>query len=165
MENRDLSGMKVNPYAKKKAPEPKYNTRVQYDFLSYLRLVMRWAFSNHDLTKPEIELMLYLYGEGNFSQRQFSDYYRTLGLYQIKGFTKFKEDGWIKQFRARSGKQCALYSLTSKGLRLCSRMHKMCTGEEPIPVMKKTNKMAESKKVIDKHYLTAIKRMNRRSKE
>lgn len=166
MAKRDYSGMLIHPYTKKKqAPSSKYEHRIKYDFLSYTRLVMKWVTSNYELTRPEVELLLFLYGQGTFSQRQFFDYHTTLGIYQIKGFKKFQKDGWIKQFRERKGKECALYILTTKGQRLCSRMHKMCAGEEEIPTTARANKMAKSGKPIDKFYLEAIKKMNRHRRE
>lgn len=162
MAKRDYSGMVINPYTRKKqAPACKYKHDIKYDFLTYMRLVMKWAVANNDLTRPQVELLLFLYGQGKFSQKQFFDYHTTLGIYQIKGFQQFIEDNWIKIYRPKKGRECALYIITTKGQRLCSRMHKMCAGEEKIPTSPRSNNLAKSSKPIDRYYLEAIKKMNR----
>ncbi len=146
---------------RKKSPESRYSHRIKYDFLTYIRLIMKWAVDNHDLSRPEIELLLYLYGQGTFTKNQFSGYYSTLGMYQTKGFNKLNQEGWIRLFRDKNGKENALYILTTKGQRLCSRMHLMSSGEEKIPTSSRSNVITKSNKSIDKYYLEAIKRMNR----
>lgn len=155
--------MKVNPYKKnkKQVPLSRYQHRIKYDFLTYIRLVFKWCISNYDLTRPEVELLLFLYGKGTFSKKQFFDYHTTLSIYQIKGFKKLQKEGWIRKFRDRKGTESALYVLTTKGQRLCNRMHKFCSGEESIPTTSRSNKMVTSNKKIDSFYLEAIKKMNR----
>lgn len=154
--------MKVNPYTKKKIPPTRYKNRTAYDFLQYIRVVFKWATENYDLSRPEIELLLYLYPKNGFTKKQFTNYQRLISIYQIKSFRKLTDEGWIRMFRPRKGKETALYVLTDKSKRLCSRMHRFCTGEAEIPTSPRSNALArEGGKRINNYYLDAIKQMNK----
>jgi len=165
MGKRDLSGMKKNPYAKKKKGDlPRYNSRIKYGFLQYVRIILRWATANYDLTRPEVEMLLYLYPVGLFTQKKFSDYQSTISIYHIKTLTKFLEDGWIKKYRDKTKDHNALFTLTDKAKKMCNRMHNFALGEEDIPVGR-SNKLSDTKredaKRIDSYYINIINKMNR----
>lgn len=147
---------------KSKLPTTRYRSRVEFDFLKYIRIVFKWAVENYpDLTKPKIEFLLYLYGIGAFSRKQFDDYHKLLGIYAVKTFQEFVDNGWIVLWRPKSSKQHALYVLTNKGKTLCGRMHKFCCGLEEIPTKAVNNKMSrEDAPRINNYYLEAIKKMN-----
>jgi hypothetical protein len=146
-----------------KKPQPRYRSRVEYDFLMYSRIIFKWATENNpDLTRGEIEFLLYLYGVGAFTKSQFHDYHRLIGLYSLKSLQKFQDDGWIKLWRPKSGKETAIYVLTNKSKILCGKMHKFACGVEEIPTDPKVNKVAETEeKRINNYYLDAIKKMNK----
>ena len=158
--------MRVTTENKTKTPQPPFRHRTsrEYDFLQYIRLVMKWATTNNDLSRGEVEILLYLYTKGTFNKDTFSKYHRTFGMYQMKTFDKFLEQGWIKMWRPKTKKgEAALYVLTNKGKTLCSKMHKFCTGEMEIPetkanVLSKNN--GENPRMYD-YYFDAIKKMNR----
>lgn len=156
-------GHHLNSKLSTKTPSPRYRSRVEYDFLKYIRVVFKWAVDNHpELSKPEIELLLYLYGVGAFSKKQFNDYHKLMGLYSIKTLKKFEEGGWIKLWRARKGREHALYTLTHKAKMMCSKMHKFSCGEEEIPDNPVSNKMMRKDAPrINGYYMDIIKRMNK----
>lgn len=146
-----------------KDPPARYRSRIDYDFLKYIRIIFKWASENYpDLTRPQIEFLLYLYGVGAFSKKQFNDYHRLLGLYAIKTLQKFLDEGWIKVWRVRKGKEYALYTLTHKSKIMCNSMHKFACGLEEIPMNMSANRMARKDAPrINNYYLDMIKRMNK----
>lgn len=146
-----------------KEPYPRYRSRIEYDFLKYIRVVFKWVADNHpDLNKPEVEFLLYLYGIGAFSRKQFDDYHKLLGLYSIKTLTKFEEEGWVRIWRAKNGKTHALYTLTQKAKIMCNKMHRYACGVEEIPLNPVSNEMARKDAPrINTYYLDMIKKMNK----
>lgn len=147
---------------KSKKPKPRFVSRVEFDFLKYIRVVFKWAKDNSGLGRPQIELLLYLYGLGAFSKRQFSEYYRLIGIYQQKGLQDMIDDGWIRLWRAKKGKEHALYTLTVKGKHLCNAMHRYCAGVSDIPIIASQNKMArEDAPRVNNYFLDIVKRMNK----
>lgn len=156
-------GYHVTVRDKTKKPAPRYRSRVDYDFLKYIRVVFKWATDNYpELSKPEIELLLYLYGTGAFSKKQFNDYHKLLGLYSIKTLKKFEEGGWIKLWRNRKGREHALYTLTHKAKLMCNKMHRYSCGVEEIPDNPVGNQMMRADAPrINNYYMDIIKRMNK----
>ena len=141
-----------------------FTKRESFSFLQYLRIVMHWAKRNSGLTRPHIELLLYLHPLGIFTKNDFAFFCRVIQVYQIKLFKTFLAEGWIKEWRSAkpNKKQSALYCLTPKGETLCTRIHKMCLGEEPIPEGE-SNNISQSSRPIDKYYMDIIKKMNKKN--
>jgi len=154
-----------NNVENRKKPETRYRSRVEYDFLKYIRVVMRWATENHpELSRGQIELLLYLYTLGAFSQNQFNQYHRILGMYAAKTMDLLIDHGYIRMWRAKRGRVCALYVLTHKAKLMCNRMHKFCVGEEEMPESARFNNIAKGKADsprINNYYMDIIKRMNK----
>ncbi|NRA77252.1 MAG: winged helix-turn-helix transcriptional regulator [Pseudoalteromonas sp.] len=145
-----------------KKPKPRFRSSRDYDFLQYVRIVMKWAMKNYDLSRPDIELILYLYPMGAFSIREFNRFHKTMRMYHFKTLDRFIEDGWIVMWRPKKGKESALYTLTNKAKTMCSKMHKYCTGELSIPTNPRVNVLAGNTGVrMDGYYMEIIKKMNR----
>ena len=150
---------------KTKDPKPRYRSRVDYDFLKYIRLVFKWAQENYNLNRPKIELMLFLYGTGAFSKKQFNDFHKVVGMYADKSLKNLIDEGWVTQWRPanRYKKIHALYTLTQKAKIMCNKMHKYSCGIDEIPLTPDKNILVQKKeeKRINSYYLDAIKRMNK----
>lgn len=146
--------------AKHRKKPQRYQQTVEYDFLQYIRIVKKWALENHNITTKELDMLLYLNPAGIFTQKDFYFFHKTIGMYGNKAFERLMAEGWISVWRERKNQQKALYTLTTKAKLLCNRMHKMCLGEEDIPVSR-ANKMLTSDKVINKYYLEVIKKMKK----
>ena len=154
--------VKVDKTVKVERPKPRYQSRVEYDFLKYIRVIMKWASDNYDLSKPDIEFLLYLYGQGAFTRTQFNKYHRIISLYPNKTVKRYLEDGWIRVWRPKKGKQHAVYTLTQKAKIMCNKMHRFACGVEEIPTDSKSNEMGKSDKPrINKYYMDVIKKMNK----
>lgn len=148
----------------RRKPKPQHTSVRDYDFLQYIRIVMRWALDNNDsLTKGKLEMLLYLYPKGAFSFSQFYKYHKTISLYQRKTLDELIKDGWVYLWRPKSGNQVALYALTNKAKTLCDKMHKYCVGDEKLPVEPEKNSLfKEGGKRINNYFGDMIIDMNKR---
>lgn len=145
--------------------KPRHRSEREYDFLQYIRIVMRWATAHTGLNRQEIELLLYLYPKGAFTKNEFFVFHRTISMYQDKTFDKLMEEGWMKMWRPKKGKESALFCLTTKAKIVCSKMHQFCVGDKEIAVKTRTNPLVNSKVRMDSYYMDMIVSMNKRKKE
>lgn len=150
----------------KKPPVRRY-TYVEYDFLKYIRIVFKWAQSNYpELKKADLEMLLYLYPNGAFTQTKFHIYHKTMGLYAVSKFKKLMSEGWIKLWRPRKNNEAALYVLSMKAKSLCTKMHKLCCGAQPMAKDRINNKIIrdaldKNKPKVNNYYLDMMKKMNK----
>jgi hypothetical protein len=143
-------------------PKPRHRSTRDYDFLQYIRPVFKWATENSGLTRPQVELMLYLYPKGVFKKSDFFEYHKILGMYQSKTFDMFVKDGFINVWRPKKQGHPALFSLTNKAKQICDKMHKFLTGEKEVPVNSRNNVLAqEGGARINGYYMNVIKKMNK----
>ena len=145
----------------RKKPVPRMRSERDYDFLQYIRIVFKWATSTTGLSRPEIEMLLYLYPKGAFTRGDFLTYHKTISMYQTKSLNKMIDEGWIYLWRPYKKNQRALFALTNKAKVICSKMHQFCTGDKSIPVKTRTNKLLKSDVRIDGYYMDIIMKMNK----
>lgn len=146
----------------KSKPVPRHRSTRDYDFLQYIRPVFRWATENSGLSRPHVELLLYLYPKGVFARKDFYDFHKLLGMYQIKTFQMMMDEGFIVMWRPKKNGQKPLYILTNKAKQLCDKMHKFLTGEKKMPVNNRVNILAKDTGVrINTYYMDIIKKMNK----
>jgi hypothetical protein len=150
---------------KTKKPLPVCRTNIDYDFLQYIRIVYRWALANNDLSRGELDLLLYLYPIGAFTFSEFYKYHKTISLYQNKTLDKFLKEGWIKVWREKSSTQTRLFALTQKGKILCGNMHKMLVGDKEVPTDKRNNVFVDKSVKINDFYADMMKQMNKKRKK
>lgn len=155
------------PFNKRVTNEVIPNIRIsrQYDFLKYIRIVMKWATTNYEITRPHLELILYLYGEGLFTRYEYNDAHKIIGMKDSYTFKKFVDDGWITIFKEKTTTSPRLYTVTAKGKKMCSRMHKILVNEENIPESVRYNKLASEEGSTNYYYMKAIAKMNKRRKQ
>lgn len=142
-------------------PSKTFHQKLQYDFLQYVRIAFKWACETHSISRPHLELLLYIYPIGLFKRTDIEVFTKTIDMKYTRVFRTLEDDGWITLWRQKKGKQAALYTLSTKARILCGKLHKICTGESEIPESK-YNPLVNSEKVIDKYYLNVIKKMNTR---
>jgi hypothetical protein len=117
------------------------------DYLKYWKVVKQWAKVKYNLGTADIEMMLFLYSEGLFNQKQF-------------------KDKWIVVWRKRKGKESTLYELGFSGKRMCASIYKKLNMEETVSEDRRLNPIFNpnadySKKV----YRKIIKKMNKEVKK
>lgn len=135
---------------------------MDYDFLKYIRIVFRWAQENYpDLSRSDIEFLLYLYGMGAFTKKDFNDYHKTIGMYSLKLLDRYQKDGYVVMWRPKKGSVHALYVLSNKAKIMCNKMHKFACGVDEIPLSSETNNMGKKDNPrINRYFLDIIKKMN-----
>ena len=151
----------------RKKPRPQHTSVRDYDFLQYIRIVYKTILKNYDdLTRGQLDLLLYLYPRGAFSYTEFRKFFRVVGLYDKAALKQYVKKGYIYVWRERKGNKIQLYALTNKAKTMCDDMHKYCVGEKEIPTSKSKNKLfTETGVRIDGYYGNIIKDINKRTKK
>ena len=146
-----------------KKPTPRHRTVRDYDFLQYIRPVMRWGQLHTGLDRRRLEGLLFLYSTGLFTKKGFTNYFKIIELNQTGVFQYFLDNNWVKVWRYRTKDQGALYEVSNRGKQVCDRMHKFLTGETKMPEGELVNPIAvnEAGHRINNYYMDVIKKMNK----
>jgi hypothetical protein len=154
----------------RKVPTKGYDDRVRinydrrqptFDYLKYFRIVRYWVKRTHDLSLPDLEMLLFLYSERLFKRSDFNEY-EEIFSWDVKRFERLRQEGWISIWRKASGSQPALYEVSYKGKRLIVSIYKKLAGEETISELAHRNPIfKKNSPYTDKVYRRAIKRMNK----
>jgi hypothetical protein len=102
----------------------------RHDFLKYIRVARNWIKKNHNITLPELEMLLYLYSENLFTRSQFYEYAKIF-TWNKKWLKELEAKGWIIQWRkANTYKaQPALYTLSRNCKLMISDFYKKLAWE------------------------------------
>jgi hypothetical protein len=135
------------------------------DYLKYWKVVKQWAKVKYNLGTADIEMMLFLYSEGLFNQKQFEEYTEIMS-WDKNRFHNLMKDKWIVVWRKRKGKESTLYELGFTGKRMCASIYKKLNMEETVSEDRRLNPIFNpnadySKKV----YRKIIKKMNKEVKK
>lgn len=134
----------------------------EYDFLKYIKVIFRWGTKHSGLSRPNLEILLYLYAKGTFTRAELAEYYTTLGVMTRRKWQQWFDDGWFVVWRSSKRNVKGLYDLSSKAKIVCSKMHRMCTGEVDIPVTRRSNPLNKRRDiVVNKYYTKLFHKMNR----
>ena len=135
------------------------------DYLKYWKVVKQWAKAKYDLGTADIEMMLFLYSEGLFTQKQFEEYNEIKSWDRIR-FHNLKKEKWIIVWRKRKGKEATLYELGFKGKRVCASIYKKLNMEETVSEDRRRNPMFDTNADYShKVYRKIIKKMNKEIKK
>ena len=158
----------------RKVPTKGYNDLVRinydrrqptFDYLKYFRIVRYWVKRMHDLSLPDLEMLLFLYSERLFKRSDFNDY-EEIFSWDVKRFERLRQDGWISMWRKAKGSQPALYEVSYKGKRVIVSLYKKLAGEETISETSQNNPIfKKNSPYTDKVYRRAIKRMNKATEQ
>ena len=135
------------------------------DYLKYWKVVKQWAKAKYDLGTADIEMMLFLYSEGLFTQKQFEEYNEIMS-WDRNRFHNLKKEKWIIVWRKRKGKEPTLYELGFKGKRVCASIYKKLNMEETVSEDRRRNPMFDTNADYShKVYRKIIKKMNQEIKK
>lgn len=155
----------------KQKPKPNIHVRKTYykrerkhNFLKNWRIVRYYIKRKYDISSTELELLLYLYDSDLFTKKEFIKFSNTINWQRSK-FKEMCDDGYIKTWREKQGKEAALYELTKKAKMICNQVYKKLTGEEVISEDPYQNCVFKSDNFQDKIYRNLIKKMNEKTKE
>lgn len=135
----------------------KYNPKS--DYLKYWKVIRYYVQAKYKVSPADLDMLLFLYSERYFSQKDFFEYNQLLSWDRDRFFRLLRDD-WIIVFRKREKGKKTLYSVSFKGKKMIATMYKKLNGEE-IPMSQSSNPMfAKNVSYFDKVYRNMIKRMN-----
>ena len=134
----------------------------KHDFMKHWRVVRLWAMKRYEITEQNLEIILALYSEGLFTQRDF-DMVVFTNNWSKKRLQNLIDAGWIHMFRKRQSHEAAKYELTFYGRKMCASIYRKLTGEEQIPENRVNNPIfkASNDSYSNKKLRQAIKRVNK----
>lgn len=141
-----------------------FSREKKYNFLKNWRIVRYYIKRKYDLSSTELEVLLYLYDTDLFTKKEFIKFANTINWQRSK-FSEMCNDGYIRLWREKEGRESALYELTKKAKLICNQVYKKLTGEEVISEDPYVNCVFKSDNFQDKIYRQLIKKMNVSTKE
>jgi hypothetical protein len=160
--------IKVRKVNENKFEDARYRTSPRYTFLQYIKVAYKWAMTNYDISRRNLELLFYLYGIGTFTKKEFVFYSRLLMPNGMALFNSLMKHGWIVMWRDYSKLNPALFVLSDKAKKLCDKVHKICLGEIEISENPRVNFIAEKNENtprINMYYMYVIRDMNKKFRE
>jgi hypothetical protein len=157
--------VKVRKVNENKFEDARYRTSPRYTFLQYVTVAYKWAMTNYDITRKNLELIFYLYGVGTFTKKEFTLYSRLSNVNARVIMKRLIDGGWIIIWRDYSRYNAALFVLSDKAKKMCDKIHKICLGEILISEDPRVNFIAdvnEKTPRINRYYMDVIKEMNKK---
>ena len=135
------------------------------EYLKYWKVVKQWAKVKYDVGTADIEMMLFLYSEGLFTQKQFEEYNEIMS-WDKNRFHNLLKDKWIIVWRKRKGREGTLYELGFRGKRLCASIYKKLNMMETVSEDRMRNPIFDpNADYSQKVYRKIIKKMNQEIKK
>jgi hypothetical protein len=107
------------------------------DYLKYWRVIRYYMKAKHNISTPDLELILFLFSEDYFTTRKFKEY-AELVRWERERFSRMIREGWIESFRKRDGNKAGLYKLSDKSRRIVLDIYRKLNGDE-IPTTAENN--------------------------
>ena len=130
------------------------------NYLKYWRVVRFWVKAKHNLSTPELEMLLFLYSEEYFNKTKFKEFEQLMS-WDLSRFDNLLKEGWIIVWRKKSGKFATLYELSYKGKRVVATVYKKLSGEEIAESPNVNPLFRKDACYMDKIYRNSIKEMNK----
>lgn len=131
------------------------------DYLKYWRVVRHWALVQYELYPADLDMILYLYSEKYFKTADFRGYANIMS-WDKKRWRRLLNNGWVQEFRPRSGNKGAIYQLSPKAKTCVATIYRKLNGEE-FAETRKRNKFMNSRKKLrftDKMYRDYMLKIN-----
>lgn len=104
------------------------------DYLKYWRVVRYWVQMKYGLTQSELELLLFLYTEGEFTSTDFNVFNKLISWDRDR-LAKLVREGFIKTrpIYSSTDKAKVRYSLTTQSKHIVNMVYRKLGLEEEIP--------------------------------
>lgn len=133
------------------------------DYLKYIRIVRYWACKYYNVTLPNLEILLFLYSEGLFTENYFTDFTKLCG-FKMDRFTTLRKDGWVVIFRDQTPNELAIYEVSKKTKSMIRTIYRKLNGIEPISEHSSNNPIfLATASHTDKNYQRSIIEMNKKN--
>lgn len=129
------------------------------DYLKWWRVIRRYTCIKHDISSPDLDIILYLYSEGLFNYWKYKEYSNSFGWDKGR-FKRLKEKGWIHCWIKRGDDGYRLYEVTRQGRTMCTYMYKMLNYEMEIPESERRNPIMKKRTFSEKVLAISIKKFN-----
>ena len=133
----------------------------QLNLLKHYRIIRKWACKTCDIKEADLELLIYLEAIDLFTKDDFKK-----GTYSYswdnRRWNRLLKQGWITVWRKRNRttQKYHIYKVSVKCKQLTSRMYRIMTGEENIPVSKIKNNTYSNKVLLKSiEYLNSDKKI------
>ena len=136
---------------------------IEWAPLTNWRLIRYWVCENHDLSHAELELLLYLHPIDYFTVEDFRNG-ELMYSWDKNRFYDLIDRGWINKVFKNNGRKGGhnRYATSRKFRLLYNRIHRIISGEEPIPESAARNNIMKRETYTHKVYSQAIKQFNKK---
>lgn len=138
---------------------PVHEGSVEYDFLRNIRIVFKFIEKKYELSRTDLETILYLYPLGVFTREKYREYTIVFDPKTTASFGRLTSKGFIVLFRPYTPFEKPTYILSKEAKTMCKEMHKMCISPEKMK-KGKGNPFDPTVKT-DKKYLDLIMKIRR----
>lgn len=140
-------------------------TELKYDFLADWSIVRRWAQINYDLSRSDLEMLLFLHKKQLFTRADFTEYANFM-TWDKDRFDRLLREDWIYIWRKRGFQEANMYEVSFKTKKMITSIYKKLVGLEPIPASPRRNKVFRDNAPFHQKTLAkAINEFNDRFKE
>lgn len=112
------------------------NITLGYDTLQHFAVVRRYIQRKHKIKIRELELLLFLYPIGLWSQKDYNQFPHSYGTRHVK---YLEEKGFVENIIETQSQRGKVYRLTRISKRIVSDFYKLLNGEKQFPETPKHN--------------------------
>jgi hypothetical protein len=96
-----------------------------HDYLKYWRVVKRFIMKKHDISLSDLEMLLFLYSEVYFGNKEFQEYERLMSWEKDRVY-RMMQEGYVEVFREHNHgtRTKKLYQLTNKSKKIVRELYK-----------------------------------------
>jgi hypothetical protein len=145
------------------------------DYLKYFPVTYWYWCRKYELTKPDMDMMCFLYSEQYFSKTKFNEFANTVS-WDKNRFLRLVKDGWIQKIdmhmKLRDGRDKYVYVISTKGKHMITGLYEVLNGKEiamgwnvnPLSSSDGT-KSKEGIRFTDKTHRIALVRINKERRD
>jgi hypothetical protein len=145
------------------------------DYLKYYSVIYWYWCRKYELTKPDMDMMCFLYSEQYFTKSKYSEFANVIA-WDINRFRRLVNGGWIQKIgvgiKRVAGKDIYTYGISDKGKTMIRRLYDALEGKEiamsyefnPLSSADGT-KSKEGIRFTDKTHRIALVRINKERRD
>ena len=132
------------------------------NIFKHYRIIRKWVSRKYNIKEADFELLMYLDAIDRFTKQDFKTGSYSYSWDNRRWNRLLKED-WIVVWRKRnrSTQMFNIYQVSFKCKQLISRIYRIMTGEDDLPVSKRRNKLIAGNSYTDKVLTKAIYNVNK----
>jgi len=124
-----------------------------HNYLKYFRTVEYYFCKKYELSRMDLQMILFLYSENYFTKTKFIEFSQFTS-FNNKRFDKLVKAGHIQTWRKKNHKWTTKYELTTVTKRMVTRMYEILNGEKAISEHSQNNPLF----LVDVPYMHKVHR-------